>query len=155
MPADVTAKLEISAPAEKVWEMISDLTRMGEWSPENEGGEWMRGATGPSPGARFRGVNRYGGKTWKSVATVVDAEPGRRFSFKISAMGIPVSEWSYDFEPTESGCVVTESWSDRRPGVFKPIAAKATGIEDRAEHNRSTMEQTLANLAAAAEAESS
>jgi hypothetical protein len=47
---------------------------------------------------------------------------------------------------------VTESWTDRRPGFFKPIAAKATGVSDRIDHNRSTMEQTLERLASAAEA---
>ena len=96
-------------------------------------------------------MNRNGDKTWKGVATIVDAEPGSRFSFRVKAMGIPIAEWSYDFVETASGCTVTESWSDRRPGFFKPIAAKATGVADRAEHNRATMEQTLENLAAAAE----
>jgi hypothetical protein len=66
-------------------------------------------------------------------------------------MGLPVALWAYEITPTESGCTVTESWTDLRRGFFKPIAAKATGVSDRAAHNGSTMEQTLANLAAAAE----
>lgn len=151
MAADVTVSREIAAPSETVWQMIADLPRMGEWSPESRGGTWIGGATGPVPGAKFRGSNRHEGKSWKTVAKVVDADPGRRFSFVVTAVGIPVAEWAYDVEATESGCRVTESWTDRRPGFFKPIGAKATGVTDRTEHNRATMEQTLAKLAEAAE----
>jgi 3,4-dihydroxy-2-butanone 4-phosphate synthase len=83
---------------------------------------------------------------------VVDADPGRRFSFMVKAAGLSIAEWAYDIEATPTGCRVTESWTDRRPGFFKPLAAKATGVADRAEHNRATMEKTLERLAAAAEA---
>ena len=151
MGADVSVSRDVGASADAVWQMVSDLPRMAEWSPENEGGTWIKGATGPVTGAAFRGSNRHGGKSWKTVAKVVDAEQGRRFSFRVTAMGIPVALWAYDITSTESGCMVTESWTDLRPGFFKPIAAKATGVTDRTKHNRSTMEQTLANLAAAAE----
>jgi uncharacterized protein YndB with AHSA1/START domain len=153
MTDEVSVTREIAAPADTVWAMIAELSRMGEWSPENAGGTWIRGATGPVPGAKFRGSNRHGNKEWKSVATVVEAAPGRRFSFRVNATGIPISKWRYDFEPTESGCKVTESWSDRRPAFFKPIAARATGVADRAARNRSTMERTLEKLARVAEAD--
>lgn len=154
MAADVTVSRDVSAPPDAVWAMIADLPRMGDWSPENEGGEWIGGANGPVPGAKFRGRNRHEGKSWKTVSRVVDAESGRRFSFVVKAAGMPVAEWAYDIEPTDAGCRVTESWTDRRPGFFKPLAAKATGVPDRPEHNRVTMEQTLERLASAAEAAS-
>src|SRR3954468_6506548 len=51
---DVSVSRDVPAPAERVWEMVSDLPRMGEWSPENEGGEWIGGATAAAPGAKFR-----------------------------------------------------------------------------------------------------
>ena len=56
----VSVTREIHAPAEQVWAMVSDVTRMGEWSPENLGGAWLGTATGPQPGAKFRGTNRNG-----------------------------------------------------------------------------------------------
>ena len=131
--------------------MVSDVTRMGEWSPENEGGEWLGGAAPAQAGARFRATNRVGSKSWKTVTTVVDAQPGRRFAFRPSFGPVKVAEWAYTFEPTGGGCRVTESWTDLRPGWFKPISRMGTGVTDRAEHNRRGMEETLARLAAAAE----
>lgn len=151
MTDTVAVSREIAAPAELVWGMVSDVTRMGEWSPENEGGSWMGESTSAERGAKFKAANRYGKRSWKTVSTVVAAEPGRLFSFRVSAGPFKVAEWSYDFEPTATGCRVTESWTDLRNGLFRPIAQMATGVKDRAAHNRKGMEQTLENLAQAAE----
>ncbi|MDG1187623.1 MAG: SRPBCC family protein [Ilumatobacter sp.] len=151
MGDNVTATCEINASAEQVWKMVSDLPRMGEWSPENEGGVWLKGADGPKEGVKFRGTNRQGKRRWKTIATIIDVEPGRKLTFRITVMGIPDSEWSYDFEPTDGGCHVTESWTDQRPGWFKPLTALVSGVSDRETHNRAGMEQTLEALKAAAE----
>ena len=152
MSDQVSVTREIGAPADRVWAMVSDITRMGEWSPENQGGVWLSGATGPAPGAKFRASNRIGRRRWKTLSTVTRVEPGRRFSFRVSSAGIPVADWSYEFEPTAGGCRVTESWVEQRPGWFKPIARVATGVADRTVTNRAGMEQTLERLAAVAEA---
>src|ERR1700676_22167 len=82
MVEQVSVTQEISAPSDTVWAMVSDVTRMGEWSPENDGATWLRGASGPKPGAKFLGLNHNGKKKWKSVGTIVDAEPGRLLSFR-------------------------------------------------------------------------
>ena len=113
MTDQLSVTREIAAPAEQVWALVSDVTRMGEWSPENDGGKWLKGATEARPGAKFRGVNRRGKRTWSTLATVIDAEPGRSFSFRVTAQGLKVADWAYSFEPTASGCRVTESWTDR------------------------------------------
>lgn len=151
MEPDVSVSREISAPAVRLWELLSDLPRMGEWSNENVGGRWLGGASGPAPGARFRGANRNGIRRWSTLVTVVDAEPGERFAFRVSYLGLPISEWSYVIEATDGGCRVTESWADRRPGWFRPLAQVATGVGDRAEHTRDGIAHTLEKLAAAAE----
>ena len=152
MSETVSVSRDIDAPPEKLWAMVSDVARMGEWSPENVSAVWLDGATSAQPGVKFKGENRNGKRKWSTVATVVDAEAGRRFSFRVGApLGVKVSEWSYDFEPTPTGCRVTETWVDRRPGYFKLISQLATGVSDRAEHNRAGMQQTLDHLAAVAE----
>jgi len=151
MAEPVSATQEIDAPAEQVWAMVSDVTRMGEWSPETERAKWLGGAAGPHPGARFRGSNRNGKKNWNTVATVVDAEPGRQFSFRVKAAGLNVAEWRYTFEPTAAGCRVTESWIDQRGPVVRVLGKPVSGVGDRAAHNRVGMARTLERLKAVAE----
>ena len=57
MADDVSVSKEIAAPPDKVWAMVADVTRMGEWSPENDGGTWLGDATEAKPGAKFAGAN--------------------------------------------------------------------------------------------------
>ena len=131
--------------------MVSDLTRMGEWSPENEGCTWLRGATGPQKGAMFRGTNRNGKKKWKTVGTIVDIEPGRLLTFRITAVGFKVAEWRYVFETTATGCRITETWIDQRGLLAKALGKPVSGVEDRVAHNRGTMQRTLERLKSTAE----
>jgi uncharacterized protein YndB with AHSA1/START domain len=151
MVDQISVSKDICAPPDEVWAIVTDLPRMGEWSHENEGGEWIKGATGPVPGARFKGTNGNGSKSWTTEATVLDAEPGRRFSFRVAVGPIKVAEWSYSIEPTPAGCRVTESWIDRRPRFVRPLGKMTSGVEDRPEHNRIGMVQTLDRIAAAVE----
>lgn len=143
----------IAAPADVVWSLVSDVTRMGEWSPETTACDWKGGASGPAVGAKFAGKNRNGKKSWSTACTVKDCEPGRSFSFLVSAVGLSVAEWGYRIEPTPEGCVVEEYWVDRRNGLVKALGKPLSGVEDRDSHNRAGMETTLANLAAVAEAQ--
>jgi uncharacterized protein YndB with AHSA1/START domain len=150
--ASVSVTREIKAPAETVWALVSDLPRMGEWSPENDGGDWLKGATKAVPGAKFKGANTNGDKSWTTTATIIDADPGRRLSFRVAVGVIKVAQWSYTFEPTDEGCAVTETWTDQRNGLVRKLSKRTSGVVDRAEHNREGMEYTLARLAKAAEA---
>jgi hypothetical protein len=150
MPYDTAATREIAAPAQIVWGLVSDLPRMGEWSPENAGGKWAKGATGPAPGATFVGKNRNGVRRWSTTATVAECEPGQVFEIAISSGPVPVANWRYEFADTESGCRVTESWVDKRPGWMR-LVARPLGVHD-ANHAQGEMAATLANLAQAVEA---
>jgi len=154
MAEPVSVTREIAAPTEQVWAMVTDLTRMGEWSPENEGVEWLVEAKGPEAGATFRGSNRNGKKKWTTMGKVVDLEPTRLFSFRITAAGFKVAEWRYAFEPTDTGCRVTETWIDQRGRIAKALGKPVSGVAERESHNRLGMEQTLERLKAAAEARS-
>jgi uncharacterized protein YndB with AHSA1/START domain len=149
--ADVEVSRTIAASPEDVYERVSDVTRMGEWSPETTRCRWVGGATGPVAGARFRGANRSGWRRWSTTCTVVEAEPGRRFAFDVTVGPFRISRWAYEMEPTDGGCRVTESWTDHRAGWMAAASGVVVGVRDRAAHNRAGMERTLAALAAAAE----
>ncbi len=145
--------MEVAATPSALYAMVSDVTRMGEWSPENVGCAWVGGATGPAVGARFKGKNQIGGHKWSTVNEVVEAEPGKAFAFRTSSMGLKVAEWRYRFDGDEAAgtCTVTESWTDQRGAIITFGGRLATGVADRDAHNRDGMAQTLAALKAAAE----
>jgi len=151
MMADVTVSRDIGASSGGTWALLADLSRMPEWSPENESVEWIDGATAPAVGARFRGTNRNGKKSWKSVGEITAYEPERTLAFSIKAGPFKIADWQYTIEAMESGCRVTESWTDRRSGAMRFMSKLATGVKDRSAHNRTGMEETLRHLASAAE----
>lgn len=151
MGNQVVVQRVIAAPALVVWSLVSDITRMGEWSPEATGGRWLHGASGPAAGARFEGTNRIGERRWSRICKVVEAEPGYSFAFDVAVGPFTVARWQYRFEPSDAGCVASEIWTDRRSWLVRKYS-KIRGIPDRSAHNRKTMTVTLDRLAAAAEA---
>jgi uncharacterized protein YndB with AHSA1/START domain len=151
----MTQRIEISrdiaAPPEAVYDAISDITRMGEWSQECHTCEWLEGHDGPEVGATFDGHNRNGDKEWTTQGKVIEAEPGRAFAFECSMMDFHFSTWGYRIEPTETGCRVTEWSEDLRPESALEFSKQMSGVDDRTERNRQTMSATLERLAAALE----
>jgi hypothetical protein len=149
---EISRSIEVRASAQAAYDLVSDLPGMGALSPENTGGRWVGGATGPATGARFRGRNRHGVRRWSTGATVEVADPGREFAFGISSYRlIPVSRWRYTFVATADGCTVTETWQDRRPGWFKLPAGLVTGVLDREQATARSIEHTLARVKAVLE----
>jgi hypothetical protein len=149
---EISRSIEVRATPEAAYDLVSDLPGMGALSPENAGGRWLGGASGPAPGARFRGRNRNGIRRWSTGVTVEVADRGREFAFGVrSYRYIPVSRWRYTFLPTADGCTVTEAWQDRRPGWFKLPAGVATGVLNRESATGRSIEETLANIKAALE----
>lgn len=152
MTDQVSVTEHINASPDEVYALVSDLPRMGEWSPENTGGKWIGGATGPAVGARFKGTNKNESKAWATTCKVVEATPGSAFSFDVVVGPIKVARWSYRITPSGDGCDVTETWEDQRKGIAKKLGGMASGVNDRRTFNEASMRTTLANLKAAAEA---
>jgi uncharacterized protein YndB with AHSA1/START domain len=150
-PRTVSRSTLVAAPAQQVWELVSDLPAMGEYSPENTGGRWLRGATGPTLGAVFRGRNRRGLHRWSTRCTVTRCEPGRAFAFAVASAGLPVAEWAYQLEPEPGGCRLTETWTDRRGALVTAVGRLVSGVEDRAAFTAQSIEQTLARVTSRAE----
>ncbi len=153
MPEPTAVSTAVHAPAEHVWDLISDIGRMGEWSPETTHCRWLDGAEGPQVGARFVGTNAIPGQRWRTTCTVTESERGRVFAFMVRGAGLfPIATWRYDIAPAEDGCVVTETTEDLRAGVLRRLAQLVQRIPDRSTHNRAGMVETLRRLKAAAEA---
>jgi uncharacterized protein YndB with AHSA1/START domain len=142
---------DIATSPELAYAAISDVTRMGEWSEECHACEWHEGFDGPVVGATFDGHNRNGEHEWTTQGKVIEADPGRAFAFECSMMEFHFSTWGYRFEPTESGCRVTEWSDDLRPESALEFSQQISGIDDRTERNRRTMSLTLERLASSLE----
>jgi uncharacterized protein YndB with AHSA1/START domain len=148
----VVVSREISASADAVWPLVSDLTRMGEWSPENQGGEWIKGATGPAVGALFKGRNSNGKRSWSTTVKVTEFEPSKKISFALMVGKSAWCDWVWEVAPSANGCTVTHSWIDRRSKLANWLGGKVSGVTDRAAHNRANMERTIDALAEAVRA---
>ena len=97
------ASVAIASSPERVWAMVTDITRMGEWSPESTGGRWRDGS-GPELGARFVGTNRHGRIRWSTHCRVTECEPPSRFTFVV---GESRTAWGWILEPDGEGTRLT------------------------------------------------
>lgn len=109
-PLGGEVSVRMAAPPETVWDLVSDVTRIGEFSPETFEARWTRGSTGPELGATFAGhVKRNGvGPTYWVPCTVTRCEPQRVFEFAVGTSSMTVNNWGYRLEPDGDGTVVTE-----------------------------------------------
>ena len=151
MRASVT--LHIDAPPDRVWGLVSDITKMGEYSPEVVEAEWLDGATGPAVGALYRGhVKRN--ENWPvlywTTCKVTECTPGQVFEFAVIMGDRAVNTWRYEFAASEGGGTdVTESF-DLGDNVFTKIWRPLGGFL-REKRNRRDMLRTLERVKAVAE----
>jgi hypothetical protein len=143
----------IDVSPEVLYDLVSDVRRMGEWSPECRRCEWIDGATGPAVGARFKGSNAHGHAQWSTTTKVVAAESGREFAFVTGHLGRDMTKWSYLFEPSANGTVITESFEMLRdvPWYFRLGDRFLMGVKDRRADLEKNMAETLQRLKVASE----
>ena len=135
-----------------MWSLVSDVTRVGEFSPETFEAEWLEGATGPAVGAKFRGhVKRNGrGPVYWAACEVTACEQERLFSFGVMMRGRVVNTWTYRLEPNGDGVDVTESYelaSTLPNRMYWAIAGRRRG-----KVNRKGMLATLGRMKTVVEA---
>lgn len=120
----IERSIEISAPPATVWAIVSDLKRMGEWSPQCRTmvvlGRHVR------LGTRTFNVNRQGRLRWPTNAKVVAFDPEKRLAFRILENR---TVWTYELSPTAKGTKVTESRRapDGVSGVSNLLTQKVLG----------------------------
>jgi hypothetical protein len=143
----------IGRSPEDLYDMVTDVTRMGEWSPVCTTCWWDEGAS-PEVGAWFSGRNVDGDATWETRSQIVVADRGKEFAYLV---GGSLVRWGYAFEPVEGGTKLTESWEFLPDGIamfekhFGEEAQKQIDARTQAAH--SGIPATLAAMKKSAEAE--
>jgi hypothetical protein len=150
--------ITINRPPDDVYQIVSDVTRIGELSPVCQSSTWDDPAQAGRHGAWFTGHNAIGEFTWDTHCQVVAAEPGREFTFVNHgpAGDVPLVRWSYTFEPLGDQTTATESWQvlPAYPdfvGADDPKVDVPARIEGMAQMARDGIRDTLANLKRIAE----
>ena len=110
-PTGMTVEVETTIPAAagQVWDLLADLPRIGEFSPECRYAAWIDGS-GPHTGARFEATNAAGGFEWNVVGQVIEADRPRAFAWVVfgaeERVDRPSSTWRYDLTATGDGTLV-------------------------------------------------
>ncbi|MEU6674968.1 SRPBCC family protein [Streptomyces sp. NPDC046853] len=153
----VSRSILVEASPRSVYEQVSQPALMGRWSPENLGATVPGGEEPAAVGLVFEGHNKRGPFRWTTRCTVTEADPGKRFAFRVHAIGLkrprlraPIATWEYRFEDKGGATKVTETWTDDRRS-WPAFAANAfdrvaTGGKTFAVFQVGNIDRTLKNL---------
>jgi hypothetical protein len=146
----------INRAPEDLYDMVTDVTRIGEWSPICRECWWDEGSTA-EVGAWFTGRNVDGDATWETRSEVVAASRGQEFVFIVGGTPNALVRWGYAFAPVDGGTQVTESW-EFLPGGVKMFTDHfgedaQNQIDSRSSAAHSGIPATLAALKKTAESE--
>jgi hypothetical protein len=143
----------VATSPQALYDLVSDVTRMGEWSPVCTGCWWDEG-DGPREGAWFTGRNELAGRTWETRSLVVAAAPGREFAYNVLGNWV---RWGFALAPLGDATELTESWNFLDGGVAGYRERFGEDWQARLAERRQTMlvgiPATLAAIKAAAEAQ--
>lgn len=108
-----TAEIEVvvDATPDQVYAVVSDVTRIAEWSHECREADWLGDTTGPVVGGQFQGSNKVNRFGWSRICTITAIEPGRAFAYRTSG-GFPSDStaWSFEFQPVENRTRVVQRY---------------------------------------------
>jgi len=130
----------IKADPLTVYDALSDVTTIGQRSPETHAAKWT------TPGKKFKGYNHIGPLyRWSTVCNVTNDAPGRSFAFEVAWPSN--TSWRYDLTAVEDATEVTLSMTKNQPQAAPVVAIqRMVGVHDRAKHLRTGMSQTLTRL---------
>jgi uncharacterized protein YndB with AHSA1/START domain len=158
------AEVVVAARPELVWDLVADVTRIGEWSPECIRATWLGEPGRPQPGAGFTGRNRFpAGFEYEVACVVTEADRPRAFAWVVlddsGDPARPSSSWRYRIDPLPGGGSRIRQRFTHGPGAsfLRAVAAEAPDhaaeiIAARLDGLRANMSATLAAMKAAAEA---
>ena len=141
----------VRCPPEELYDLVSDVTRTGEWSPVCTGCWWDEGRPG-EVGSWFSGRNEVPGRVWETRSKVVVADRGREFAWVVGGDRV---RWAYVLTPVEGGTRLTETW-ELFPAGLAFLAEKYGDdaqrvIEERTRAAHEGIPVTLAAIARIAE----
>lgn len=177
---EISASTTVNAPASKVWQRVTDLSAMGQRSPQckkmillprgssssnSSAAGASTGAGGssagagapaptPTPGTVTINFNRQGILWWPTWAVVTEVEPEKVFEFKIPLNG---TRWRFELSPTADGAqtVLTEKrlvLGGNTSLVSRVLVAAVLGGEEKFEASlQEGIQQTIRALAREAE----
>lgn len=144
--------ITIEAPAQTVYDIVSDITRTGEWSPVCTSCWWDDDVIVGVVGAWFTGRNELPDRTWETRSQVVSAEPGREFAWVVGGKFV---RWGYTLANVDAGTVLTESWEFLPEGIAmfgeKYGDQASAQIADRTQQALSGIPKTLSAIKRIAE----
>ena len=139
-----------SAGAEDVWQIVADVTRVGEWSHECRGARLLGGAREAAPGVRFRGRNRSGVLRWSRSCVFTVVEPPRALVWRTGGLWgrVDCTQWRLDLEPVSGGTRIVQTYQVLRvaPGLDRVYWRLVKAHRDR----RAALADDLGRLAALA-----
>ena len=97
----------VEASPEVLYDLVSDITRTGEWSPVCRSCWWDDESEAGRVGAWFTGRNELPHRTWETRSQVVVAERGREFAWVVGGSYV---RWGFTLTPAEDGTILSESW---------------------------------------------
>lgn len=148
--------IEIDAPAEKVWALVTDIPAMSKRSPQVVKSTVKGGVV--KEGVTFRNLNKQGIKRWPTNGKVVrfqaptESSVGE-FAFRI---GENWTIWSFEIEPTANGGTRLTERREAPEGVSRlsQVLTKLVlgGQKGFTEELRAGIRQTLEKIKVEAEA---
>jgi uncharacterized protein YndB with AHSA1/START domain len=142
------AQIDIDAPVTKVWELVSDLKLMPQWSPQCR----LMKSFGPlRAGAKTININRRKFLVWPTTSQITEFIPEKKLAFRVNENG---TVWSYELEPTATGTRLIESRHAEngvKPFSTMTVNALMGGVPSFEEELVDGMNQSLARIKAAAE----
>ncbi len=144
--------IEINCSPGELYDLIADVSRMGQWSPVCTGGSYDENSEW------FTGTNTMGEASWETRCRVVVANPGHEFAFINHGLDgrVEMVRWGFRFDSVESNSThVTQTWEvlpDYADGLGLDEASAVSVLEIMKGAALEGMPQTLAALKTDAEA---
>ena len=142
----------VEASAAFLYDLLSDITRTGEWSPVCTSCWWDDEADAGRAGAWFTGRNELPHRSWETRSQVVVADRGREFAWVVGGSFV---RWGFTLSPAATGTTLSESW-DFLPAGIAMFGEKygdeaSAQIADRTQQALGGIPRTLAAIKRIAE----